>query len=187
MLYPKILNIEKGKKIKRLLLLISVVISIILLTINIYVDIENKWSLLCIVGIIYVWCTTLYSLKRNVNIASHVMIQMISISLLTLAIDYILGYRGWSVKIAVPIMIIIGNITLMILTIVSRKKYLKYAIYQIVIFLLSMIPLIFIKYNEQNFNIPTIISSSIAVFTLVLTLILCGRDIYKDIIRRFHI
>lgn len=187
MLYPKILNIEKGKKIKGLLLIISVLVSIILVVINVYVDINNKWSLLCIVGIAYAWFTTLYSLKRNVNIASHVMIQMICISALTLAIDYIIGYEGWSITLAIPIMIMIGNLTLMILTITSRKRYIKYAIYQIVIFIISMIPLILIKYRVQNYYVPTIISSSIATFTLLLTLILCGKDLYKDLIRRFHI
>lgn len=187
MLYPKILNIEKGKIIKKILLLVSVIISIILVLINFCIDSTNKWSLLCIVGIIYVWLTTLYSLKRNVNIASHVMIQMICITALTLAIDYILGYEGWSITLAIPIIIMIGNVTLLILTIVSRKKYIKYAIYQIIIFILSMIPLILMKYNVQNYNLPTIISSSIAGATLCLTLILCGRDLYKDIIRRFHI
>lgn len=187
MLYPKILNIEKGKIIKKILLLVSVIISIILVLINFCIDSTNKWSLLCIVGIIYVWLTTLYSLKRNVNIASHVMIQMICITALTLAIDYILGYEGWSITLAIPIIIMIGNVTLLILTIVSRKKYIKYAIYQIIIFILSMIPLILMKYSIQNYNLPTIISSSIAGATLCLTLILCGRDLYKDIIRRFHI
>lgn len=187
MLYPKILNIEKGKIIKKILLLVSVIISIILVLINFCIDSTNKWSLLCIVGIIYVWFTTLYSLKRNVNIASHVMIQMICITALTLAIDYILGYEGWSITLAIPIIIMIGNVTLLILTIVSRKKYIKYAIYQIIIFILSMIPLILMKYSIQNYNLPTIISSSIAGATLCLTLILCGRDLYKDIIRRFHI
>ena len=187
MLYPKILNIEKGKIIKKILLLVSVIISIILVLINFCIDSTNKWSLLCRVGIIYVWLTTLYSLKRNVNIASHVMIQMICITALTLAIDYILGYEGWSITLAIPIIIMIGNVTLLILTIVSRKKYIKYAIYQIIIFILSMIPLILMKYSIQNYNLPTIISSSIAGATLCLTLILCGRDLYKDIIRRFHI
>lgn len=187
MLYPKILNIEKGKIIKKILLLVSVIISIVLVVINFCIDSTNKWSLLCIVGIIYVWFTTLYSLKRNVNIASHVMIQMICITALTLAIDYILGYEGWSITLAIPIIIMIGNVTLLILTIVSRKKYIKYAIYQIIIFILSMIPLILMKYSIQNYNFPTIISSSIAGATLCLTLILCGRDLYKDIIRRFHI
>jgi len=188
MLYPKVLNIEKGKIIKRVLLLISIIISIILMIINIFIDFTYKWSLLCISGIIYIWFTTLYSLKRNVNVASHVMIQMICISILTIVIDIILGYEGWSITLAIPIMVMIGNVTIMILTIIRRKKYIKYAVYQIIIFILSMIPLfILFKYNIQNYNLPTVVSSSIAGTTLLLTLILCGKDLYNDMIRRFHI
>lgn len=188
MLYPQVLNIEKGKKIKRILGLVSVIISIILVIINVYVDFKYKWSLLAVLGIIYIWFTTLYSLKRNVNIASHVMIQMISISMLSIGIDNILGYDGWSITLAIPIMVMVGNVTLMVLTIVSRKKYIKYAIYQITIFILSMIPLvILLKYNLQKYSLPTVIASSMAGLTLLLTLVLCGKDLFKDIVRRFHI
>ncbi len=187
MLYPKIFNIEKGKKIKGILLIISIIISAILVIINYSTGFDNKWSFICIVGILYIWVTTLYSLKRNVNIASHVMLQMICISVLTLLIDYILKYEGWSITFAIPIMITISNITLTVLTIASRKKYIKYAIYQLMIFVLSLIPLILMKYGVQYNNIPTIISSSVATFTLLLTLLLCGKDVIRDIVRRFHI
>lgn len=187
MLYPKILNIEKGKKIKKILLITSVIISIILIIINVLTNKENKWSLICIAGIIYIWLTVLSSLKRNINLASHVLVQMICASIITILIDYAIGYKGWSITLAIPIIIMVGNVTLAILTIVSRKKYIKYAIYQIIIFILSISPLILIKSHIQNYIMPTIISSALAGITLLLTLILCGSDLYKDIIRRFHI
>lgn len=80
MLYPEILNIKKGNKIKKSLILLSISISIILIVINICVDKKNHWSLLCILGIIYVWVTVLYAMDKNVNIASHVLLQTIAIS-----------------------------------------------------------------------------------------------------------
>jgi len=184
MLYPKILNIEKGKIIKNILIIVSVIISLILILINLCTGFENKWSLVSIVGIIYVWITTIYSLRRNINIAGHVLMQMLALSLLVFAIDRILNQGGWSIKFAIPIVIIAGNTTLTVLTIASRKKYIRYAIYQLIIFILSMIPLMFMKYT---ISVLTIVASSIAVFTLVLTLLLCGRAVGKDIIRRFHI
>ncbi len=188
MLYPKILNIEKGKRIKTILGIISFILSTILIIINVCTGFENKWSLICVAGIIYIWITSLYSMRRNVNIASHVLLQMICISILTIAIDYILSYEAWSITFSIPILIIIANLTLTVLTIVSRKKYIKYAVYQLIIFILSMIPLIFmLVYKIQTSNILTIISSSIAAFTFVLTLILCGKSVFRDLIRRFHI
>lgn len=87
---------------------------------------------------------------------------------------------------AIPIIAGVANITVMVLAIVSRKRYLKYVIYQLIIFILSMVPLAILLIHIQKNWLPTIISSSIALLTLILTVILCGRDIKLETIRRFH-
>lgn len=89
MLYPELLNQKKNNIIIRSLLLASVVVSILLVLINFLTNKTLHWSILCIAGIIYGWVTTLYSMNHNVNIASHVMVQMICTSILVLIIDYI--------------------------------------------------------------------------------------------------
>ena len=96
------------------------------------------------------------------------------------------GYKGWAIDLAIPIIVGVANITVMVLTIVSRKRYLKYVIYQLIIFILSMVPLVIMIIHIQNNWIPTVISSSIALFTLILTIILCGRDVMIETARRFH-
>ena len=59
-------------------------------------------------GIIYAWVTVIYSMNRNTNIAGHILVQAIAISLITLYIDYRLGFKGWSIDISIPIIIIIA-------------------------------------------------------------------------------
>ena len=77
--------------------------------------------------------------------------------------------------------------TMFILTISSFHKY-KYAIYQLIIFVLSVIPLGILLFYDKIITMPifTIISSSIAVFTFVFSLILCGKDIIEELDRRLH-
>ena len=186
MLYPQILNIKKTNRIKQLLMLGSFFLAGILVIVNFVIDSENHWSLLCILGLLYVWVTVIYSMKRNINIASHVMIQMIVISILTIGIDFVIGYKGWAMTIAVPIIIMAANLTMMILTIVSRKRYLKYAIYQMVIFILSMIPCILMLCNLIEYGILIVIATGIATFSLFLTILLCGREMLQESVRRFH-
>lgn len=188
MLYPEILNIRKSNFLIRVMLIISILVSGLLVLSNLIFASKFPWSILCIIGIVYLWVTTIYSIQRNVNIAGHVMIQMIIISLLTLAIDIVIGYSGWSVKIAIPIIIIVANFTMLVLTIVSRKKYLKYALYEIIIFIFSMLPLILtlIKIIPNN-SILSIIAVSVSLIVSILILILCGNDINQEIQRRFHI
>ena len=138
-------------------------------------------------GIIYIWITVFYSIKKNTNIAGHVLIQAIAISLLTIFIDYKLGFEKWSINIAIPIIIIIANITMLILTIVSYKKYIKYAIYQLIIVLFSMIPVILIGENILENKVLSIVASSISISNLILTLILSAKDVKEAVIRKFHI
>ena len=187
MIYPKKLSSKKKDLIFKILLISSIILALILLLINKLTTPEIPWAALANAGIIYVWITVFYSIKKNINIAGHVLIQAIAISLLTVFIDYKLGFEKWSINIAVPIIIMIANATMLILTIVSHKKFIKYAIYQLIIVLFSMIPVILISENIIENKILSIVASSISILNLLLTLFLCAKDVKSAIIRKFHI
>lgn len=186
MLYPKLDNIKRNNIILISSIAISIIVIDILLLINLLVDKTNHWSLLCVAGIIYVYGTIIYSSKRNVNIASNVFVQYILVSLLMLAYDYFLGYEGWSINIAIPIVIIIANSTLMILTIVSRKRYMRYAMYHVLTFLFSMSQLIILLTGHLENIVLSIIACGIAGLSLLLTVILCGKAMWLETKKRLH-
>lgn len=188
-LYPKVRNIKNGNIAIKIMLLISIIISIICVVINICTSKNFLWSMIVILGIVYTWVTVIYSIHRNINIASNVLVHSITVSLVALCLDFIIGYTGWSINLAIPIIISVANITIFILTIVSVHKYYKYVIYQVIIFCLSLIPLIIVLFTKNIITNPifTIISSSIAVFTFVFSLILCGKSILEELNRRLHI
>lgn len=187
MIYPKKLSSRKKDLIFKILLLSSIILGIILIIINKLTTPRVPWAALANAGIVYVWITVFYSIKKNTNIAGHVMIQAIAIALLTIYIDYELGFMKWSINIAVPIIIMIANVTMLILTIVSYKKYIKYAIYQLIIVLFSMIPVILISENIIENKVLSIVASSISILNLVFTLILSARDVKDAVIRKFHV
>ena len=186
-LYPKVRNVKKGNIAIKTMIIVSFVVALICVIVNICTTPNFLWCLIVILGIIYSWVTVMYSIKRNVNIASNVLIQTIAISLLTLLIDFIIGYSGWAINLSIPIIISCANITVFILTIVSVHRYYKYAIYQLIIFCLSIIPLFILLFSHLiTMPIFTIISSSIAVFTFIFSLILCGNSIIDELDRRLH-
>ena len=187
MIYPKKLSSKKKDLIFKILLISSIILALILLLINKLTTPEIPWAALANAGIIYVWITVFYSIKKNINIAGHVLIQAIAISLLTVFIDYKLGFKKWSINIAVPIIIMIANATMLILTIVSHKKFIKYAIYQLIIVLFSMIPVILISENILENKVLSIVASSISILNLILTLILSAKDVKSATVRKFHI
>lgn len=96
MLYPKISNIKKSNQLIKALLIVSVIVSAVLLLIQVLIKSKFNWAVLSIAGIIYIWVTVIYSIKKNVNIAYQVMVQMLLVSVFMVAIDYIIGYKGWA-------------------------------------------------------------------------------------------
>lgn len=187
MIYPQKLNSKKSDKIVKILLIVSVILAILLYIINKLTSPKIPWALLTNVGIIYIWITTIYSIRKNTNIAGHVLIQTIAISIITVLIDYNIGFLGWSLDIAIPIIIMIANITMLLLTIISHKRYIRYAIYQLIIVLFSMLPIILITERLIRNTTLSIIATSISGLNLLITLILCSKDVKEAIIRNFHI
>lgn len=186
MIYPEKVKAKKSDKIIKIVMSLSIVIAFLLLLINKLTTPHIPWAALTNAGILYSWVIVIYSIKKNVNIAGHVLLQLIALSALTVYIDFLFGKKGWSVNIAIPIMIMIANLTMLVLTIVSYKKYMKYAIYQLMIVLFSMIPVILVTERIVQDKTLSVIASGISVFNFVLCLVLCAREVKEVVVRKFH-
>lgn len=186
MIYPQKLNSKKSNLIVKIGASISILVAILLIVINKLTSPHIPWAALANGGIVYLWIVLYYSIHKNINIAGHVLLHTVAISILTVYIDYELGFRGWSIDLAMPILIIISNITMLILTMVSYKKFIKYAIYQLIIVLFSMLPVLLITENMVQNKTLSMIASGISIFNLIISLILCTRDVKEAVIRKFH-
>lgn len=187
MFYPQKINARKTDLIIKIAIIISIIVGVLLVVINKLTTPSIRWAGLCNAGIIYVWITVLYSIDNNVNIAKHVLIQTIAISLLCVYIDYKIGFKAWSINIAIPTIVIISNITMLILTIVSHKKFIRYAIYQLLIVLISSIPLFLVYEHLVDDKSLSIVATSISGLNFILSLILSKKDIKEEIVRKFHL
>lgn len=187
MIYPKKIKSKKINEFLKISTYSLIIISIILLFINKLTTPNIYWSFLCIFGFVYINLTVRYSITKTRNIAGHVMIQTILLALLMIFIDYRIGFSGWSINISLPILIIISNIAMFIITIFNYKHYEKYATSQLIIVLLSlsMIYLVYKGYATTNalINISVIIS----ILNFLISLVLCHKDFKEEIIKKFNI
>ena len=183
MIYPQKLNSKDTGKLLKLFLIISSIIAVILTVINKLTSPNIPWAALANGGIIYIWIVVLYSIKRNTNIAGHVLLQMIIISMVVLHVDNTIGFYGWSISIAIPIILSVANIAMLILTIISYKKYIRYVISQLAIVIITLIFAGLVINDRNLLNISTMI---VAILNLIISLILSYKDIKEEIIRNFH-
>jgi len=186
MIYPQKLSSKKSDIILKILIVLSIILSILLVIINKITTPGIPWSAIANCGIMYVWITVIYSIKRSTNIAGHVLLQIIIISIAMLYIDKQIGFKAWSINIAIPIILITANIIMLILTIVSCKRYIKYAIYQLVIVLISLFSIYLMLDKIIEFKTLGIISVIMSIINLLVTLVLCYKDVKEAIIRKIH-
>lgn len=186
MLYPQKINAKKTGFIIKMAILISFVVGILLVFINRFTTPEIKWAGYCNAGIIYVWVTVLYALNKNINMASHLFIQMVALSALCVYIDIRLGFEAWSINLAIPMIVIIINITMLILSIASYSNYIRYAFVQLLIVLASSVPLFLVYENMVNDKTLSIVATSISGVNLLFSLIFHSKDLKEEIVKKFH-
>ena len=186
MIYPQKLNSKDGDIILKISIGISIALAVLLFIINKLTTPEIHWSAIANCGIIYAWITVIYSIKRNANIAGHVLLQIIITSMVMLYIDDRIGFRGWSINIAIPIILIVANVIMLILTILNYKKYINYAIYQLAIVLITLCSFVLIGKGIIGFKVLWQVTSIISILNLIVTISLCSKEIKEAIIRKVH-
>lgn len=187
MLYPKRINAKKGRKVFSYLLIASVLMAILLILINKVTRPDLHWAAIAIAGMIYIWIVVIYALCHHRNIASHVLLQVLVISIFLVYMDYLLGFKKWSLQLAIPIVIIAANVIMGILTITSYKKYIRYVVYELLLALFSLTPLLFISSHLVVNKTMGIIAVGISIANLILTILLCSKEMIEALKRTFHL
>lgn len=185
--YPFILgHLHRYNIAIKILILVSIVLAITSILINFYITKTTLWSLIAIAGIIYCWLTTLFSIRKDINIGAHLLIQTICIGIILILIDNVLGYIGWSFNIAIPTLITITNTAMFIVLLVNYKRYTPYILYHLGLFLISLTPALFYLLNISNsfgFMITAILATTIS---LISSIIFSGKDSLNELKKRFH-
>ncbi len=186
MIYPQKLNNRKREIIFKICIIFSIFLALILKLINHFVAPNFPWAELANCGILYIWVVVIYSIKRSTNIAGHILVQMLAISAVSLYVDNTTIGNGWSVYIAIPIIIMISNISMLIMNIIFNKSFIRYAIYQLIIFLISLIPIILSLNKVIELKLLIIIATTSSFISLSFGLVLCFKDVKEAIKMKLH-
>lgn len=187
-MYPKIeYDANKWKNIVYVFYSILFTAAAILGVVN-YVTYNGfMWSGIAIASIIYVALTVRYSIIKHANLGASILIQTVSVQALLVVIDWVLGYRGWSVDYAIPTTILFADFAIAFLILVNRLNWQSYFMYQIAITLFSFIPIILWALGWITNPVMAIITVILTVLLLTLTILLGDRRVKNELIRRFHL
>ena len=171
----------------RLYLFCALVIEFLLLMIDFNSEAQVHWSILVGLGLLYIYTVLRYAVLGKSGYRAKTIVLVLLAVLLTVAVDFITGYRGWSVDYVASGGILLMDVTIISLMIFNRRNWQSYMMWQLSTIFLSLIPaalyLAGIESNAYMAFLPLVVS----VFLFLGTLMIGGRRASQELYRRFHI
>lgn len=186
--YPNIVaSAERYNLLLRILLFLSVTVSIICVTINLLAPQKIWWSLIVVINILYVWAAVGTAIRKNRKIGLNIFIQAVSLSLLLIVIDYFTGQRSWALNYAVPFLLITATLSITTLIIVKHMDSASFALYFILTTLLGFVPMLLSLFGLISVMWPSISCGIYSAISLISLFIFADRATKSELKKRFHL
>lgn len=187
-MYPDARNTAKKFRFaSNLLLFASIVTETVLIYINCLLDTHFWWSF--IVGLVLIYGNVIVRLA--IVGKSDYRFKILSLTftavVFLVGIDFLTGYRGWSVNYIMPAGIMAIDFGILLLMAINRRNWQSYMIIQILMILLSIIPVVLLALHVIYFPYLAIGAMGLSLFIFLGTLIIGDQRARTELKRRFHV
>ena len=171
----------------RIVILLSVIISVVSILVNIIFPTKVWWSFFVIGSIVCFWISMAIAISKRKNIPKNILYQVVVISGLTVIWDYCIGWHGWSIDYVVPVTCTLAMISMAIISKVSNLRVEDYMIYLVIDGLFCIVPVIFIFTGLLTVLYPSLICAAASVISLTALFLFEGDPMWSELKRRLHV
>lgn len=187
-MYPDIrVKSRKLVFISRLYLFLAVVIEIVLVNVCMLSDVQSLVYIISGLVLLFGYIVIRYAiLGTSGYIAKTVVLTIIAVIMLV-AVDFSVGYNGWSVNYVLPSGILLIDAGVLILMIINRKNWQSYLMLQIFMVICSVVAIILSLVQIITDPMVSVVALNLSVILFLGTVIIGGRRARVELKRRFHI
>lgn len=178
---------EKYSKFFKILYFICAVISSISILVNIFLVPNNFFSLFVVLGVICLLLVLKIAIDNRKNMPKTILLYVFVLSILSVVWDYSVGWNGWSLSYAIPIICTMGSLDMAIIVIVMKIYISEYLIYYMTVGFLGLIPILFLFFQIVIQTIPSLICIFFNTIIVLFMFFLQKDTVFTEIKRRFHI
>lgn len=187
-MYPDIrVRAKKFMMFSRIYLFLAVVTEIILVNVCILTQMQSLVYIISGLILFYGYIVIRYAIIGKSGYMAKTVVLTIMAIIVLVAVDFIVGYHGWSVNYAFPSGILLIDIGIMVLMVINRKNWQSYIMVQLFMVLCSIAALILYMVGIITDSIMIVVSFNVSVILFLGTVIIGGRRARVEIQRRFHI
>ena len=186
--YPNVAEILKLPiLVIRIVIFASVIVLAATMIIN-YITFDGVyWSAIVAVGLFYGCFTLVLLLKERKSLQRNIQIQMWMVIILSVVMDYLLDFRGWSLKYAIPITVVAIDIGVIVFMIIKINGWQAFIMSEIVTFLISVINIVLMLKDITDVSLFAMAAVGFTGLVLLGTIWFGQRMISNEIQRRFQV
>ena len=187
-MYPNVrLTMRKRILFSRIYLFCGLIAEIALVIINALCNSAIWWSAIAGLGILYSYMVLRYAILGQAGYRSKmIVLSMIGIASV-ISIDFIIGYRGWSLDYALPGVILLMDVGILVCMIINRRNWQSYIMLQISLILCSLLPILLNRFELEKNRPMAFAPLTASALLFVGTMILGGQRASTELKRRFHV
>ena len=186
--YPDAIHVTKKFRFwENLFLFLSLVLSAGVIVCNQWLYPTVSWGLVVILILVYANAVIRLAITGRSGYLFKTFSLLILAVFFLLGIDYLTGYHKWSLDYVLPACLILADITILILMLVNRRNWQSYMMTEILVMLLSLIPVILWLFEVIVFPYLVWVAVAASVFLFLGTLILGDRRARTELRRRFYV
>lgn len=187
-MYPNVRTMTRRLALlSRIYLFVAILVEALLIYLNVLSDSEMFWSAIPGLAMLYGYLVLRYAILGKSGYKGKIIVLTLIVILMVVAIDFVVGYRGWSVNYALPSAILLVDAGILILMCINRRNWQSYMMWQIFMILCSVVPLVLYAVGIVTAPILALLAFAFSAALFLGTLIIGDRRARTELRRRFHV
>ena len=187
-MYPNVRTMTRRLALlSRIYLFVAILVEALLIYLNVLSDSEMFWSAIPGLAMLYGYLVLRYAILGKSGYKGKIIVLTLIAILLVVAIDFVVGYRGWSVNYALPSAILLVDAGILILMCINRRNWQSYMMWQIFMILCSVVPLVLYAVGIVTAPLLALLAFAFSTALFLGTLIIGDRRARTELRRRFHV
>lgn len=187
-MYPNVRTMTRRLALlSRIYLFVAILVEALLIYLNVLSDSEMFWSAIPGLAMLYGYLVLRYAILGKSGYKGKIIVLTLIAILMVVAIDFVVGYRGWSVNYALPSAILLVDAGILVLMCINRRNWQSYMMWQIFMILCSVVPLVLYAVGIVTAPLFALLAFAFSAALFLGTLIIGDRRARTELRRRFHV
>lgn len=187
-MYPNVRTMTRRLALlSRIYPFVAILVEALLIYLNVLSDSEMFWSAIPGLAMLYGYLVLRYAILGKSGYKGKIIVLTLIAILMVVAIDFVVGYRGWSVNYALPSAILLVDAGILILMCINRRNWQSYMMWQIFMILCSVVPLVLYAVGIVTAPLLALLAFAFSTALFLGTLIIGDRRARTELRRRFHV